>query len=285
MINKKILNNLICIKCTEKLILKKNKLVCSKCRKSYRIVDNRPQMLDRLVKDFDKRDSDFIISKLKIFFKKFPKVFSIFYYLFGASFVGKSPQKAIKNIGQNKFVISLGSGIKKIRNDVINVDFYPFTNVNVVADISRLPFKDGSVDVIINEFVLEHVKDPRLVIKEIYRVLKPDSLVYIAVPFVASFHSSPDDYHRWSKEGLRELMKDFKEVELGIRCGPTSGMLSIINEWLATILSFGSKNLQQILLMFFMIITSPLKVFDYLIYKFPSSQNIAYGFYYIGKKK
>ena len=285
MIDKKILNNLICIKCAEKLILKKNKLVCSKCRKSYRIVDNKPQMLDRLVKDFGKRDSDFIISKLKIFFKKFPKVFSIFYYLFGASFVGKSSQKVIKNIGQNKLIISLGSGIKKIRNDVINVDFYPFTNVNVVADISRLPFKDGSVDVIINEFVLEHVKDPRLVIKEIYRVLKTGGLVYIAVPFVASFHSSPDDYYRWSKEGIKKLMRDFKKIEIGVRCGPTSGMLSIINEWLATILSFGSKTLQQILLMFFMVITFPLKIFDYLIYKFPSSQNIAYGFYYIGKKK
>jgi len=123
------------------------------------------------------------------------------------------------------------------------------------------------------------------IIKEIYRVLKPNGLLYLAVPFVASFHSSPNDYYRWSKQGLRELLKDFKENEIGIRCGPTSAMLYIVNEWIATLLSFGFQKLHQVLFMFLMIITSPIKIFDYLIYRFKSSENIAYGFYFIGTKK
>jgi len=285
MIKEKILNNLICIRCSEGVGSKGDKLVCAGCGKEYPIIDNKPQMIDEPAKDFSKPESDFIVSKLKIFFKKFPRVFNIIYYLFGASFVGKSAKEAIKDIAKDKIIVNLGSGPKKIREDVINVDFYPFTNIDIVADIARLPFKNSSIDVVINEFVLEHTKNYQVAINEIKRVLKPDGLIYIAVPFVASFHSSPDDYRRWSKEGLKELMQDFREIESGVRCGPTSAMVSIFNEWLATLLSFGSKYLHQILLLIFTVITSPLKLLDYLISKFPSAQNIAFGFYYIGRKK
>ena len=286
MINRKILSNLMCIKCSGVLKLIQKNLFCSSCGARYPIIKNRPIMLATdPKKDSDKPVSDFMINKLKIFFRKFPKIYSIFYYLFGALFVGKSPKKIIRNIGLDKLIVNLGSGPKKLRDDIINVDFYPFINVDVVADIGNLPFKSNSIDVIINEAVLEHNKNPQLLIKEMHRVLKPGGLIYITTVFVASFHSSPNDYYRWSKEGLRELLGGFKEKEIGIICGPTSAMLSIFNEWLAIFCSFGIKYLHQILLIMFTVITSPLKIFDYLISKFPSAQNIAYGFYYIGTKK
>jgi len=194
-------------------------------------------------------------------------------------------EEIIKNIGADKIIVNLGSGPKKLREDIINIDFHPFNNVDIVANIGNLPFRDNSVDIIINEAVLEHSKNPQALVKEMYRVLKPGGLIYITTVFVASFHSSPNDYYRWSKEGLRELLRDFEEKETGVICGPTSAMLSIFNEWLATLFSFGLKYLHQILLLIFIIITSPLKLLDYLISKFSSAQNIAYGFYYIGKKK
>jgi SAM-dependent methyltransferase len=285
MIRQKILDNLVCPRCFSQIKLVQDKLICLDCQREYLIINNKPCLLDKQGKGFNELSRDVTINKLKVFFKKYPKIFTFLYYAFGAVFVGKSARKAIENIGQDKLIINLGSGIKRIREDVINIDFCSFANVDLVADICHLPLRDNSVDVIINEFVLEHTKNPQVIVKEIYRVLKPGGLIYLAVPFVASFHSSPDDYYRWSKEGLRELLSDFKEEEIGIRCGPTSALVSIINEWLATLFSFGSRRLQQILLMVFMIITSPLKVFDYLIYRLPNAENIAYGFYYLGRKK
>ena len=285
MIKERILKNLICLDCHKKINLDNNKLVCSSCGKVYQVIDSKLYFLDNKAEILNQENNDAIVNKLKILFKKYPKIFSFLYYAFGASFVGKSAKKAIKDIESDKLIINLGSGIKRINDKVINIDFYPFDNVDIVADISHLPFSDNSVDVVINEFVLEHVKNPQKIIKEIYRVLKPNGLLYLAVPFVASFHSSPNDYYRWSKQGLRELLKDFKEKEIGIRCGPTSAMLYVINEWMATLLSFGSQKLHQFLFMFLMIITSPIKIFDYLIYRFKSSENIAYGFYFIGTKK
>ncbi|MDO8265165.1 MAG: class I SAM-dependent methyltransferase, partial [Candidatus Parcubacteria bacterium] len=229
--------------------------------------------------------NDVLINKIKVFFKKYPFLFNILYYTFGASFIGKSPQKAITDLSEDKIILNLGSGTRIIREHIVNVDFYPFMNVDIVADIGKLPFADNSIDAVICESVLEHVKNPSAIVNEIERVLKPGALVYIIVPFIAGFHSSPNDYYRWSKEGLRELMKDFKEEEIGIRHGPTSALLSVLNDWLATVFSFGIKEIQQVLLVFFTMVTFPFKIFDYIIYRFKSSENIAYGFYFIGTKK
>jgi len=286
MIKKKILDNLVCPDCFSNLNFIENKLICNNCHKEYLIIDDCPYFLEKQGKGFKESSNDVIINKLKVFFKKYPFIFNIFYYTLGASAVGRRPKKAIRDLGENKIILNLGSGIRSVRKDVINIDFYPFAKVNVVADITKLPFRDNSIDAAVCESVLEHVKNPCVILQEIKRVLKSGGLIYMSVPFVASFHSSPEDYYRWSKEGLKELMrKEFQEEEIGIRSGPTSGMLSIVNEWIAIMLSFGLKPLHQILLMVLTIITFPLKFPDYFIYKFATSQNIAFGFYYIGRKK
>lgn len=247
--------------------------------------DGKMVFIKSVDKGFTKGNSDELVNKLKLFLKKHPAIFNFAYSFFGASFVGKDAKTVIKEIGTDKLIINLGSGAQKIREGVVNVDFYPFENVDIVADISDLPLADNSVDAAISEFVLEHTPNPEKIVAEMKRVLKPGGVIYISAPFVASFHSSPNDYYRWSKQGLRELLKDFQEEDCGIRCGPTSAMRYVVSEWLATILSFNLIQLQQLLFMFFMVVSFPLNLFDFLIANFKSGENIAYCFYYIGKKK
>lgn len=281
----KISKNLICPLCLDKINYSENKLTCQRCKKTYQVTNDVPYFVDADHEMFNESSNDILINQFKNFFKKYPSLFNTIYNIFGTPFLGKSAKETIRNLGEDKIILNLGSGARIIRKDVIDVDFYPFPNVKVVADIAKLPFKNNSVDAVICEAVLEHTKDPQIVVKEIKRVLKLNGIVYIVVPFIFSFHSSPNDYYRWSKEGLRELMNKFEEKEIGIRQGPTSTLISMGNEWLATLLSFGSQRLQQILLVIFMVITLPLKVFDYLMFKFSTSQNIANTFYYIGIKK
>ncbi len=233
---------------------------------------------------FSLGNNDLMVNRIKLFLKKFPRLFNFIYDSFGASFVGQSAQDALRSVERDALVLNLGSGIKRIRAGVLNVDFYPFKEVDIIADTTQLPFIDNSVDAIVNEFVLEHLTEPERVVREMFRVMKPGAILYVAVPFVASFHSSPNDFFRWSKQGLRLLLKDFQEIESGIRCGPTSALIFTLSEWLSTIFSFGLAPVQQALYMIFMVCFSPLKLFDLFITRFPSSANIAYGFYFIGKK-
>ena len=251
---------------------------------NYTVKDNKFFFIKDPSVGFSVDNNDLTVNKLKLFFKRFPQLFNLIYFLFGAVFVGRNSQYAIKDKGPGSLILNLGSGVKRIRKDVVNVDFYPFEGVDIVADITKLPFADNSVDAIINEFVLEHLPNPESVVKEMVRVLKPGGVIYVSIPFVASFHSSPNDFFRWSRQGLRVLLKDFQEIEGGVRCGPTSALVYVLSEWLSTLLSFGNTKIQQVFFMFFLICLSPLKLLDFVIAKIPSSENIAYGFYFIGKK-
>ncbi len=231
-------------------------------------------------------EGDDLIHGLKLFFKKYPKVFSFLYYVIGAWFLGKSPQKALAHLNEGTIILNVGSGLKVLRPDAINIDFHAFENVDVVADIYHLPFRSSVADAAVSECVGEHLRDPEVSLAEIHRVLKPGGLIYISLPFIESFHSSPDDFYRWTHMGIAALMKKagFEEIEIGMRAGPSSALSVILSEWLASILSFGSMKVYQVWLMFFMVITTPIKVFDFLLIHFPSSRHSAFLFYYIGKK-
>ena len=181
--------------------------------------------------------------------------------------------------------ISIGSGARKLSQSVINVDISPYENVNVVADIFALPFPDNSIDGIINITVLEHISNPNTAVNEIYRVLKPNGLVFSVVPFTLGYHASPHDYTRWTRSGVEELFSDFDIIEIGITGGPTSSFLWIFQEWLATLLSFNIPFLYRFLLLLFMLLTFPLKFLDFILNRYESATNIASNFYFFGKKR
>ena len=228
---------------------------------------------------------DNIIYHLKNFLKRHPFLFEIARGIAGGTRVGLSPQEAIKGVTGK--IVNLGSGSQIIRPDVINLDVYPYHNVTIVGNIYRLPFSDNEIDTVICDQVLEHLDNIPNALKEMNRVLKVGGLIYVAVPFVAGYHSSPGDYYRFTKEGIIAIMEQhgFLKLKSGIRQGPTSAFLSVFNKWLALILSFGSSKLYQLLLMLFMALTFPLKFLDYLIYQYSSAEDIAFGFYYLGRKK
>lgn len=98
------------------------------------------------------------------------------------------------------------------------------------------------------------------------------------------FHAAPHDYRRWTLAGVKRLFYEFSHVEAGIAAGPTSGMLWVLQEWIAIFLSFGSRRLHDVVFMILMLITFPLKYIDILITKFPDSEKIASGFYVTARK-
>lgn len=110
----------------------------------------------------------------------------------------------------------------------VNVDVAPVSGVDVVANAARLPFPPSSCDSIACLALLEHVPDPERVVEEMHRVLKPGGEVQVVVPFCHPYHAYPADYSRFSKERLVNLFSNFKNVEIGIRTGPTTTMLTFL---------------------------------------------------------
>jgi len=236
--------------------------------------------------DVTEKHPDHIFSNIKNYFKKFPTLYYILVHVVGATPVNKSPKKFVKSISKDKVIINIGSGPHILREDVINLDIYPYRGVSITASAEKLPIADGSVDVVVCDNLLEHVEGAERAIKEIVRVLKTGGQAYIGTPFMNGFHSSPNDFYRWTHEGLRVvLLPFFKEEELDIAYGPTAATLLILQDWLAMLLSFNIRFLYEGWQMVFMIIFIPLKPLDYILSKYQFAKSIALNLYFIGIKK
>ncbi len=76
----------------------------------------------------------------------------------------------------------------------------------VFGDACRLPFKDGAADTVLLLDVLEHLQAPETALAEAARVLKPGGHLVLQVPFLYPVHDAPNDYQRWTHEGLKRLL-------------------------------------------------------------------------------
>lgn len=226
------------------------------------------------------------LDRLKNRFKDYPKLYAILTDVCSPLLVtGKGPRILLDRLPPGAVILNLGSGTKRISSSPINVDFFPFKEVDIVADITRLPFRDGSVDGIINEVTLEHVRDSRAAIEEMQRVLKKGGYLYVRVPFIVGYHPSPDDYYRWTPQGLAADLRGLEAIETGIGSGPTSALLWVSQEWLALVLSFNISLLYRVLWVLLMVLTFPIKLLDILFSRYSMAWKIASTFYYLGVKK
>ncbi len=231
-----------------------------------------------------------LMAKVQDLTKKHGKVYYWLIKLFAPVLVSAAYQKNIANLlgnnGRDKVIINLGSGpnIFMNRKDIINVDIFAFDEVDIVADASNLPIEDGTVDLIINAAMMEHVSNPQKIVSEMYRILNSEGKIFSYLPYIVPYHAAPHDYQRWSKSGVEELFSGFSNVEVGIGAGPTSGMLWVLQEWLAILFSLGNKTLHDLLFMILMLLTSPIKLFDIVLEKFPYAEKIASGFYIVAEK-
>jgi len=233
------------------------------------------------------------INKFKTLLKLWPGLYNFLQALFTPAFsmIGFVSYNKILRVAfgarepKDKIILNLGSGTKRINPEIINVDIYPFKNVDVVADIRKLPFKDGSIDMVIVDSVLEHVGRVGEAIGEITRVVKPRGYVYATVPFVYPFHASPNDFYRWTQEGLKSDFAAFRPVLLGMRGGPMAALQGVLIHVFSLLLSFRIQKLYSFLTQFFMVVLAPLKLLDFIFILFPQSHEIGAHIYLLGRKR
>jgi len=93
---------------------------------------------------------------------------------------------------------------------------WDYSRLNVLADLTALPFRDGAFDAAINVVTLEHLPEPGRALKEIARTLEPGGLLLLAAPHEWEVHQAPHDYFRYTRYGLRYLLEKagFEPVEI-----------------------------------------------------------------------
>lgn len=113
---------------------------------------------------------------------------------------------------KNKKVLDIGAGelpYKEYFNkciyesqDVVNNSQ---GNIDYICDATKIPVKNNSYDYIICTQVMEHLREPHLAMKEMYRVLKKGGKIFLTTHLCMEEHMLPYDYFRYTRYGLEYL--------------------------------------------------------------------------------
>jgi len=96
----------------------------------------------------------------------------------------------------------------------VALDIQRGAGVQIIGDVQALCIRDESFDVVLCTEVLEHVPDPQRAIDEMYRVLVPGGQLLLTTRFLFPIHDAPHDYFRFTKYGLRHLLRRFEIAEV-----------------------------------------------------------------------
>jgi len=184
----------------------------------------------------------------------------------------------ILNIG------SLSKDLRELHPGIINLDISSYSNVDLIGDATQLPIRNESIDMILLKNVLEHIKEPQAALNEIERVLKKGAYLYVKVPFLQPYHAMPDDYQRYTENGIKELFMHYQQARFGVSVGPGSMMSWLLREYLAILTSFGNQKFYRIGVFFWGWLTFWIKYTDLFLRNNPSSGRMASAFYGIYQK-
>lgn len=93
--------------------------------------------------------------------------------------------------------------------DFLGVDKpYDLARLDFVSTLEHLPAQDASYELVLCTQVLEHLPDPRSVLAELARVLKPGGALWLSAPLFYEEHEVPHDYYRYTQYGLRRLLEE-----------------------------------------------------------------------------
>ena len=111
-----------------------------------------------------------------------------------------------------------------------------YARLDVVGDLSALPFRDGTFDSCLSVVTLEHVKDPGLVLRETARALAPGGRLLLIVPFEWEEHQQPHDYFRFTRYSLSYLLDQAGLETVSIR--PVGGFFRMLSRRMLYALRF-----------------------------------------------
>ncbi len=188
-------------------------------------------------------------------------------------------------------LLDAGSGYRRWRPGVVNLDLAAYPRTDVVGDAQRLPFRDGAFDGVIMQGILAYLADPREAAREAARVLAPGGRLYADENFL--YPDDPWDAElglsqkwRFTPAGFSALFDRFEHEESGPSMGPASAFALSLRWILALLFSLGSRRLFKAAWHAAGWLVFPVKYLDPLVFeRMPMARYAAGNCFFRGRKR
>lgn len=110
-----------------------------------------------------------------------------------------------ESLPEDSKVLDIGAGTAFYREffdhcEYVSQDFcqnesVEYGKIDMVSDAAEIPVGDSSFDAVLCFEVLEHVEEPRAVIAEAARILKPGGRFFLSAPLGSGVHQAPYHYY------------------------------------------------------------------------------------------
>jgi SAM-dependent methyltransferase len=148
--------------------------------------------------------------------------------------------------------------------------------LDAVADLSCLPLRPRSVAACLNIVTLEHVKDPKQVVGELFRVLQPGGRLLLVVPHEWEVHQAPHDYFRYTRHGVALLLEQagFRDYTIT----PAGGYFRLLSRRLMNGLQFFAGGARWLLFLPALILIAPAALLLPILDPLDSERNFTLGY-------
>lgn len=126
-----------------------------------------------------------------------------------------------------------------IASEYVGVDALDSPSADLWGRAEELPVDDASFDVVLCTQVLEHCAEPSRAVAELRRVTAPGGRVLASTHGVQVYHPSPNDYFRWTHEGLRLLFDqagDWSSLTVSAGAGTASALAMLFGTYVESAL-------------------------------------------------
>lgn len=138
---------------------------------------------------------------------------------------GKMPYKPL--------VLEYGARYRYIGLDIENPRYQHDVKPDFFWDGIKIPLDNCSVDCAMATELFEHLPQPEQVMKEIWRVLKPDGHLFFTVPFLWPLHDLPYDEYRYTPFALERHLRNcgFDAISISSLGGWDASLAQMIGLW------------------------------------------------------
>lgn len=148
-------------------------------------------------------------------------------------------------------------GVEKMEA-VTSIDKLADRKPDLMADLEeKLPLLNDEYDFVLCFNLLEHIYHHQQLLAEVIRVLKSGGKLVGYVPFLVKFHPDPDDFFRYTEQGLKKLFQEagfnsseVKFIGRGALTAAWSQMEYVLPRFLRWIVTFLVFGLDALLLKF-----------------------------------